>query len=98
MIVIGGVLLFVAGVATGGSAVWYNRRSIDGAVKPVRKENERLKTCAWEDRLEYETERAYRKGYNAGRKDPMTDVERFADTLDKNDVTFRMERRRRNPS
>lgn len=93
MSVIGGVLLFAGGVLVGGGAVWWNRRAIEREVRPIRKENEHLKTCAWEDRMEFVRDRAWREGYREGRRNPLSDVERFNDTLEQNNITFRMERR-----
>lgn len=81
--------MFAAGVATGAGAVIFNRWSVESLTCQLRRENEHLKQSAWKDRLEYESERAYRKGYYAGRKSPMSDVERLADTLERGHIDFR---------
>ena len=93
MSVIGGILLFASGIAVGGGAVMYNRWSVENQTAQLRRENEHLKTSAWEDRIEFARDKAYRKGFSEGRKSPMSDVERFADTLDSGGYSFRMERR-----
>ena len=89
MNIIGGILLFVAGLAVGGGLVVYNRVSVQNATGQLRKENERLKQSAWVDRLDYETNRAYQEGYKEGRRNPMSDVERLADTLERKKMDFR---------
>lgn len=68
MSIFGGIILFVSGVAIGGSAVAYNYHSIRRATSGLHKENERLKTCAWEDKMEYVYKQAYDEGYLRGRK------------------------------
>jgi len=95
MSVLGGVLLYAAGVVTGAGAVLFNHWSVESRTSQLRKENEHLKTSAWEDRMEYAQDKAFRKGFNEGRKNPMSDVERFADTLSEGGYEFRMERRGR---
>ena len=70
MSVIGGVLLFVAGTAMGAGAVMYNRRSVEAQTRQLRRENEHLKQSAWRDRLEYESDKAFRRGYSPLRKNP----------------------------
>ena len=93
MSIIGGILIFVAGVVSGGSLVAYNQYSIHSATSGLRKENERLRESAWTDKLESETSKAYAKGVKDGRKVPLSDVERFADTLNEGGYEFRMTRR-----
>lgn len=92
MSVIGGVLLFAAGTAMGAGAVIFNRRSVEAQTWQLRRENEHLKQSAWKDRLEYESDKAFRRGYYEGRKNPMTDIERLADTLESRRVDFRVTR------
>lgn len=89
MSAIGGVILFVAGVIIGGGAVKYNRWCVESQTSQLRRENEHLRTSAWQDRLEYETDKAWNKGYREGRKSPMSDVERLADTLEERHIDFR---------
>ena len=93
MSVFGGILLFVAGITVGGSAVAYNHYSVQRATSSLHKENDHLKEGAWMDKLEYETSKAYSKGYKEGQRRPMSDVERFADTLDDGGFEFKMQRR-----
>lgn len=92
MSVFGGIVLFTVGLAAGGGAVMFNRWCVDSKTAQLRRENEHLKSSAWKDRLEFETERAYRKGYKDGRKSPMSDVERLADTLEERNIDFRITR------
>ena len=92
MSIFGGIILFVSGVAIGGSAVAYNYHSIRRATTGLHKENERLKTCAWEDKMDYVYKQAYDEGYFQGRKSPLSDVERFADTLESRHIDFRTTR------
>lgn len=82
MNVIGGIILFMAGAMIGGSAVYYNQYSIRRATASLRRENEKLKHCAMEDALRYTEEKAYRDGYHEGRKSPMRDAERFAESFE----------------
>lgn len=89
MSVFGGIMLFAAGVATGGGLILYNQFSVANQTSQLRRENEHLKQSAWKDRLEYESDRAYRKGYNEGRKSPLSDVERLAETLESRHIDFR---------
>ena len=89
MSVFGGIVLFAAGIAVGGGAVKFNRWCVESQTSQLRRENEHLRTSVWQDRLEYETDRAWRKGYREGRKSPMSDVERLADTLEKRKIDFR---------
>lgn len=90
MSVIGGILLFAAGVAMGGGAVIFNRWSVQRESEKYRRENDHLKDAAWRDRLEYETDRAYREGYCDGSRHPLTDVEKFADLLASRKIDYRL--------
>ena len=67
MSVFGGILLFVSGVATGSGAIILHQRDVKRESARLRRENEHLKTSAWNDRLEFETYRAYGDGYYDGR-------------------------------
>lgn len=89
MSVFGGVLLFVSGVVVGGGAVAYNHYCVRRATFGLNKENQRLKDAAWEDAIKYKEDRAYREGYEKGRRSPLSDVERLADTLEKGHMDFR---------
>ena len=90
MSVFGGIMLFVAGVATGGGAVVFNRHCVQKETSQLRRENEHLKQAAWNDRLEFESERAFRRGYHEGRKSPLSDVEKLADTLEQHRAQLRV--------
>ena len=94
MSVFGGVMLFVAGVAVGAGAVSYNQYSIRRETKALRREVEDLKTASWQDAITYKQDKAYREGYEKGRRSPMSDVEQFADFLEGRNVDFRPQRRR----
>ena len=87
--VIGGIMLFVAGVGTGAGLVVANRWNVRHESEPVRRENEHLKDSAWRDRLEYEADRAYREGYYDGSRHPLSDVEKFADLLERRRIDYR---------
>lgn len=88
MSVIGGILLFTAGVAIGGGAVIFNRWSVQRESEQLRRENDHLKDAAWRDRLEYEVDRGYREGYYDGSRSPLSDVEKFADLLERRRIDY----------
>ncbi len=94
MSVFGGVMLFVAGVAIGAGAVSYNQYSIRRETKQLRREVEDLKTASWQDAMAYKQDKAYREGYEKGRRSPLTDVEQFADFLEEHKIDFRTQRKR----
>ena len=91
--VIGGILVFVVGLTAGLLAAAGIAILIHRIITPIKQENRRLETCAWEDCLKYQTRKAYQTGYHRGylkgRDDPLTDVERLASTLRKRNVDFR---------
>ena len=94
MSVFGGVLLFVTGVATGSGLVIANRMNVKRETTQLRRENEHLRNSAWQDKLEYETHKAYRQGYREGRLSPANDAERFAEFVEERNIDFRGQRRR----
>jgi len=94
MSVIGGVLLYVLGVATGGGLVIANRINVHRETSQLRRENEHLKSSAWQGRIEYATHKAYSRGYRDGRMSPANDAERFAEFIDERNIDFRGQRRR----
>ena len=49
---------------------------------------------AWQEKLEYETHKAYRQGYREGRLSPANDAERFAEFVEDRNIDFRGQRRR----
>ena len=89
MSVFGGIILFVSGVLVGGGAVAYNHYSVRRAISGLRKENDRLKDAAWKDAVVYKEDRAYREGYEKGRRSPLSEVEKLADTMERRGVDFR---------
>lgn len=89
MSVIGGIFLFAAGVAAGSGAVVFNRICVNRESEQLRRENEHLKTSAWYDRLEFEAYKAYGDGYYDGSRSPMSDVEKFADFLERRKIDYR---------
>ena len=94
MCVIGGILLFASGAVIGGGALMYNQRSVRKATERLQRENDHLRNSAWRDRLDYETARAYRQGYYEGTRNPMSDVERLADTIERKNIDFRTPRQK----
>lgn len=89
MSVIGGVLLFAAGVAVGGCAVAYNRECVRSVQEKALEDWTNLKRELDELRIQDARDRAYRKGYSRGRKDPLTDAERLAKTFEGRNVEIR---------
>lgn len=99
MSVIGGILLFAAGVIAGaGGLALHNmdvRRSVQRVERRKDAELARLRTAY--DRLQEETGMmrqasdcadAFRRGKSAGRAQPMSDAERFARTFEGRRVKF----------
>ena len=86
--------MFVTGVATGSGLVIANRMNVKRATTQLRRENEHLRNSAWQDKLEYETHKAYRQGYREGRLSPANDAERFAEFVEERNIDFRGQRRR----
>lgn len=88
MMVIGGILLFAAGMVTGGGAVAYHLSTIEKATAKLRRENTGLKQDIWQSKLDTETDKAYQEGYERGRKHPVHAVEEFSDLLEKHNATI----------
>lgn len=88
-----GILIFVIGLAAGLAAAAGIAILIQRVMAQLKRENKHLKESAWRDRLEFETSKAYRvgfnRGYQKGRADPLNDVERFAATLKEHNIDFR---------
>lgn len=91
--VIGGIIIFVLGVAAGLGAAAGVLILVKRAMSELRKKNRHLEVSAWRDRLEFETDKAYRtgysRGYRKGRASPMSDVERLAATIEEKRMDFR---------
>lgn len=93
MSVIGGVLLYTAGLVTGAGAIILHQREVRRAVTAVRQQKnteiaklrtayERLQEDAGVMQQASDCADAYRKGRSDGRLHPMSDAERFAHTLE----------------
>lgn len=90
MNVIGGILLFVAGLIVGGGAVVYNHASIQKATEALKQENDDLREQLWQRNSDSRAKKAYTDGYDRGRRNPITAVEELADTLEKHNSTIRV--------
>lgn len=99
MNVIGGILLYVAGMATGITALAMHQKEVRRAVVAVEKRkdaeiaklrtaNMRLQEDAGILQQASDCADAFRRGKSAGRANPMTDAERFARTFDGKNVRF----------
>ena len=89
MSVVGSVLLFSAGVIVGGGAVVYNKACVRRAEQRTEKERDGLRREVYEVKFRSECDRAYREGYAEGRKNPLSDIERLAQTFDEQKVQVR---------
>lgn len=93
MSVLGGIIIFVLGIAAGLGAAAGIYVLMRRALADLRKRNRYLEVSAWRDRLEFETDKAYRtgysRGYRKGRANPMSDVERLAATIEEKRMDFR---------
>ena len=74
MSVIGGVLLFSAGLMVGGGAVAYNRACVRKAEQKSETERDGLRREVYDVKFRAECDRAYREGYAEGRKNPLSDI------------------------
>lgn len=81
MSVFGGVMLFAAGVVIGGSAVGYHKSSIREVELDACTERDELRNELVDAKFRAECDRAYRKGYRDGRRDPLTEAEKLAETF-----------------
>ena len=97
MSTIGGILLYVAGVATGAGLLALHLREVQRAVKRVEREkdglierlrasNARLRADADSIQRSSECADAFRRGKERGQK--LTDAERFARRFEKQNVKF----------
>jgi hypothetical protein len=89
------ILVYVFGIGTGAGLLIANRRSVDKAVNTekvrsqqiidrLRKENDQ----AWQERNELIRQRDINRAYHEGRKSPLSEVERFAETLESHGAKF----------
>lgn len=99
MSVIGGILLYVAGVVTGAGVLELHQRAVRKAVAAVRQQKNteiaRLRTAY--TRLQEDAgimqqasdcADAFRRGKSVGRAHPMSDAEQFARTFEGRRVKF----------
>lgn len=94
-----GIMLFVAGMITGGGAVilhdWLVRRAVNAVREKKNSEIAKLR-CALTRMQEdagilqqaSDCADAFRRGKKAGRADPMTGAEHFAQTFEGKNVRF----------
>ena len=89
------ILTYVLGIGTGAGLLIANRKSVDKAVKAERvaaqQTIDRLKRendQAWRERNELVRERDMNRAYNEGRKSPLSEVEKFAETLESHKAKF----------
>lgn len=66
---VGLVILFLLGVVVGGLAVIVNDQIVNIRTEKLEKTNRQLREKIHVDRIEYERNKAYRKGYLEGSKD-----------------------------
>ena len=66
---VGFVILFLLGVVIGGLAVIINDQIVNIRTEKLEKANRQLREKIHVDRIEYERNKAYRKGYLEGSKD-----------------------------
>lgn len=99
MSVIGGILLFAAGIATGSGVLALHDWAVKRAVNAVRAQKnaeiakwknayERLQEDAGIMQQASDCADAFRRGKTVGRADPMTGAERFARTFEGRNVRF----------
>lgn len=95
-----GSLIYFGGVITGVALVYFHQKGCEKAVSQCKRryksmnnklkaDNERLeRTCTY-----YETSRvmneSYKRGYEEGRRDPMSEAERFALAFQGKNAFFR---------
>ena len=87
------ILAFILGIGAGAGMLIANKKCIDQAVAIERKRSretiERLKqenTQITQERDELLREIEWNEAYTQGRKSPLSDVEKFADTLERRKV------------
>lgn len=94
------VLYYLAGIATGAGLLIFHQKTVETAVVKVRKErdaevrhlredNYRLRTDLDSFQRSSDCTDAYRRGFQKGRSDPMTQAEQFAKNFEGRNVQFR---------
>lgn len=89
MTVFGGIMLFAAGIAVGGSAVAYHKGCVRVVEHRAAREKDALRREVYDVKFRSECDRAYRKGYSDGRADPLSDAEKLARTFRGRNVDIR---------
>ena len=89
------ILTYILGVGTGAGLLIANTKSIQRAVAAEKARSQqtierlkREKDQAWQERDALFREREWNRAYYEGRKSPLSDVEKFADTLEKRRTKF----------
>lgn len=84
-----GVLLYVAGVVTGGGLMYLHYKMIYKAVNAERVKYQRRLQELEAERRTADCADAFRRGVQKGRCSPVTAAERFAKTFENRRVEFR---------
>lgn len=89
------ILAYLLGIGTGAALLIANRRSIEVAVAAEKRRsqqsNDRLKQqndVLRKERDKLLLEREWNSAYAEGRRSPLSDVEKFADTLESHGARF----------
>ena len=94
------ILYYLAGIATGASLLIFHQKTVEKAVAKVRNERDaevrRLREDNYRMRADLDSIQrssdctdAYRRGFQKGRSDPMTQAEKFAKNFEGRNVQFR---------
>lgn len=89
------ILTYILGVGTGAGLLIANSRIVAKAVSEekaqsqktidsLKRENQQI----WQERNELLREREWNQAYYEGRKSPLSDVEKFANTLERHRAKF----------
>lgn len=89
------ILAYVLGIGTGAGLLIANNRSVQKAVNAEKARSQQTidrlkKDCdqAWRERNELVREQELSRAYHEGRKSPLSDVEKFAETLETHRAKF----------
>lgn len=83
-----------AGLMVGGGAVAYNKACVRKAEQKSETERDGLRREVYDVKFHAECDRAYREGYAEGRKNPLSDIERLAQTFEGRNVKMRTSNRK----
>ena len=89
------ILTYILGIGTGAGLLIANSRCVTKAVNAekarsqktidgLKRENQQI----WQERNDLLRERDWNQAYYEGRKSPLSDVEKFADTLERRRAKF----------